>query len=180
MSERVLEQIEELRKDAKLSKDRHFAAAERKLVYHKLCGWAVLVLEIIIVVILIDVLVSHPELTWLKIIALLAAAVAGSLSATQNFFDFHKVSSGHRDVANRYLEISKRCKRLLGRHADLRISATELWEEFKKIDADYDTLNRESEAFPTAKADYKQALDKSRLSLVDTTRIGLPAAPDES
>lgn len=179
MLTKVIEQIEELRKDAKLSKDRHFAAAERKLAYHKLCGWVVMILEIFIVVILIDVLVTHPELTWLKIIALLAAALAGSLSATQNFFDFQKTSSGHRSIANRYLEISKRCKRLLGQHDDLQMDAAVLWDEFRKIDAEYDNLNREAEAFATAKADYEQALSKSKLSLVDTTQPELLASSNE-
>jgi hypothetical protein len=178
MSARVLAQIEELRKDAKLSKDRHFAAAERKLAYHKICGWIVLVLEILIVVILIDVLVTHPEITWLKIIALLAAALVGSLSATQNFFDFQKVSDGHRSIANRYLEISKRCKRLLGQQDDLRMDAAVLWEELRKIDFEYDSLNREAEAFATAKSDYHRALDKSKQSLLDITQSGLPTSTD--
>lgn len=179
MSAKVIGQIEELRKDAKLSKDRHFAAAERKLAYHKLCGWVVMILEIVIVVILIDVLATHPEMTKLKIMALVAAALAGSLSATQNFFDFQKASSGHRSIANRYLEISKKCKRLLGQHDDLHLDATVLWEEFKRIDGEYDSLNREAEAFATAKSDYKRALVKSKLSLVDTTQPELLASPNE-
>ena len=161
-SSKVVEQLQELHDNAKLSKYRHFAAAERKLLYHRLCGWGVILIEIAIVLILLDVLAAHPSLTWLKVVAIFAAAIATALSATQNYFDFHKVSVGHRNVANRYLEISKKCKRLLGQREDLHVSPTELWDALKAMDVEYDTLNRDAEAFPTARADYDQALQEAR------------------
>jgi hypothetical protein len=110
----------------------------------------------------LDVLASHPDLTWLKVIAIFAAALATALSATQNYFDFHKVSIGHRNIANRYLEISKKCKRLLGQHEDLNVSPAELWNALKALDVEYDTLNRDAEGFPTAKPDYDKAIEEAK------------------
>lgn len=159
---KVVEQLQELHDNAKLSKYRHFAAADRKLRYHRLCGWGVILIEIAIVLILLDVLAAHPDLAWLKVIAIFAAALATALSATQNYFDFHKVSIGHRNIANRYLEISKKCKRLLGQHEDLNVGSAELWDALKGLDGEYDTLNRDAEAFPTGTPDYNKALEEAK------------------
>jgi hypothetical protein len=158
---RVVGQLQELHDNAKLSKYRHFAAAERKLFYHRFCGWGVILIEIAIVLILLDALATHPDLAWLKIIAIFAAALATALSATQNYFDFQRVSVGHRNIANRYLEISIRCKRLLGQREDLDLSLAELWDALRALDVEYDTLNRDAEAFPTAKPDYDKALEEA-------------------
>ena len=158
----VMGQLQELHDNAKLSKYRHFAAAERKLFYHSVCGWGVILIEIAIVIILLDILAAHPNLAWLKVMAIFGAAFATALSATQHYFDFHKVSSGHRNVANRYLEISKKCKRLIGQTADLGLTTNQLWDALKALDVDYDTLNRDAEAFPTAKSDYERALERLR------------------
>lgn len=160
MSGKVAEQLEELRQDAKLSKDRHFSAASRKLRYHLLYGVPVIIFNIFMATVLVYFLAKSPADQLLNVTAIGVAFAAATLSGIQTFFNFHKTAEGHRSIANRYLEVSHKCKRVLGQFADSQISLTDLWAELYEIEDTYHKINRDAEAFPTSNGDFRRAKER--------------------
>ncbi|EKO5201141.1 SLATT domain-containing protein, partial [Vibrio vulnificus] len=93
----------------------------------------------------------------IAILSTILAFGAASMSALQTFFNFHKAAEGHSQVGNRYLKISRNCKKLLRKHQDIPFTADKLWEEVEVIQNEYLEINVEAEAFPTSDRDLKRA-----------------------
>lgn len=173
-----LEHIERLRKHAFLGKHKHFRAANRCKKRHASLGVPAVLINLIIGSILFSIITEDaPE--FAKYSGAVLALIAACLSAIQTYFNFQKSSDGHRAIGNRYIAIERKCEHLMALYCDELISLTELGTEMEKLEATYQEINQEGEAFPTNQKDYSFALsrgeEKSKLepSLVERCR------PDE-
>lgn len=188
----ALAAIEELRLDSKIGKSKHFAASDRKMLWHRVFGIPVIVANLFVGIVLVNLQstsgakespiasttasASAPTLSgnaanspflandYLSLFSILLAFGAASLSGVQTFFNFHKASEGHRSIGNRYVHVSRQCKALQQRHRDIPFSAEEFWKEYEKIYSEYNQINTEAEAFPTSKADLKTAKGAAEIS----------------
>ncbi len=127
----AIELIDELRIDAKLGKGKHFNASRRKISFHNWIGIPVIVINVLIGTVIVSLL--SDENKNLAILSAILAFLAASLSALQTFFNFHKSAEGHSSVGNRYLKISRNCKKLLRKHQDMPFSSDILWAEVEEI-----------------------------------------------
>lgn len=175
----VIRQIEELRTDARSCKNRHFAAAERNLRYHKVATFVALALELIVTVILFDALREYPTSLWLRQLVAFSSLLAVFLIAIQTKFGLDKHAEGHRNIANRYVEISHKCKRLLGRHHDLALTANELWYEFQNIDSEYNLINRDADKFVPSRSDDKKAENRKERTPYEASGLKTPNGAQE-
>lgn len=149
MANGALTLLEELRGDAKLGKNKHFNASERKLKYHFYCGVPVVLINVFIGTVIIFLLSARGDSWWVSLVAAVLAFAAASLSALQTLFNFHKVSEGHRAIGNRYLNVSRRCKKTLQMHQDRAYDIDALWAVVGEIESEYKEINSEAESFPT-------------------------------
>ena len=149
--------LDELRNDAKLGKNKHFYASERKLKYHYYCGIPVVIINVFIGTVVVAILSEQNQPVWSPAFASILSFIAASLSTLQTLFNFHKIAEGHRSIANRYLHISRKCKLLIKKHQDMPLEADTLWSEVESIQKEYSEINFDSEAFPTTKVDLKVA-----------------------
>tara|TARA_R110001592_G_scaffold238577_1_gene498352 strand:+ start:197 stop:736 length:540 start_codon:yes stop_codon:yes gene_type:complete len=149
--------IDELRTDAKLGKSKHFNASRRKIGLHNWVGIPVILINVFIGTVIVALLSDGDGNKNLAILSTILAFTAASLSAMQTFFNFHKAAEGHSSVGNRYLKISRNCKKLLRKHQDIPFSPEGLWHEAETIQNEYLEINIEAEAFPTSDKDLKSA-----------------------
>jgi len=171
----AIKALTELHLDAKLSKHRHFAAADRKLRYHYLVGVPAIVVNVFVGTILAFFMkdpAAH-SWPWVPPLSSVFSFAAATLAALQTFFNFHKSAEGHRTAGNRYLEISRRSRGLVARHADVPFPADQLWKEHEKLLAHYLKVCQEAEAFATAPADFQMALRMSTAPVVPPVPNGL-------
>jgi hypothetical protein len=181
--------IDELRRDAKIGKDKHFCASERTLAWHRYVGIPSILVNLALAASLSiekgkdkerslteqelkqiefelkereqedtagPIALQESEVSFLPLYVFLGF-LAASLGGIQTFFNFQKRSEGHRGIGNRYLHVSRRCKRLLVMHHDLPFDGPALWKEYDEIYADYKQINTEAEAFPTNRRDLARA-----------------------
>lgn len=149
--------IDELRTDAKLGKSKHFNASRRKIGLHNWVGIPVILINVFIGTVIVALLSDGNGNKNLAIFSAILAFGAASLSAMQTFFNFHKAAEGHSSVGNRYLKISRNCKRLLRKHQDIPFTSADLWLEAETIQNEYLEINIEAEAFPTSDKDLNSA-----------------------
>lgn len=149
--------IDELRTDAKLGKSKHFNASRRKIGLHNWLGTPVILINVFIGTVIVALLSDGGGNKNLAIFSAILAFAAASLSAMQTFFNFHKAAEGHSSVGNRYLKISRNCKKLLRKHQDMPFTPENLWIEAETIQNEYLEINIEAEAFPTSDKDLKCA-----------------------
>ncbi|WP_148714523.1 SLATT domain-containing protein [Chitinolyticbacter meiyuanensis] len=176
----ALAALEELRRDARICKGRHFAAADRKLTLHRWCGVPVILANLFVGIVLVNLQGGNINLSGeldpaslalggravdaLSLISTLLAFCAASLSAVQTFFNFHKTAEGHRAIGNRYIDIARRAKNLLQKQADLPEDVGALWENYTALYEEYRRINVEAEAFPTSHRDLQLALAAPELT----------------
>lgn len=188
----ALAAIEELRIDSKIGKSKHFAASDRKMLWHRIFGIPVIVANLFVGIVLVNLqstsgakdspissitsVASAPTTPtgapkspllaneYLSLFSILLAFGAASLSGVQTFFNFHKASEGHRSIGNRYVHVSRQCKAFQQRHRDIPFPADALWKEYDKVYIDYNQINTEAEAFPTSKSDLNRAKEAIEIS----------------
>lgn len=153
----------ELREDARLCKNRHFAAAERKHQHHVYCGLPVMIMTVFTGTVLVTLLSSDEPPLWATVTATVLAFLSATFSGLQTFFNFHKSAEGHRSIANRYQEIARRCKHLIQQEEDVALAPEVMWNLIEEIRQEYATINEEAEAFPTSRGDFEKA--KTKLSV---------------
>lgn len=156
----AIDAIERLREKSKLSKDRHFIAAERKTYSNLWIGLPVVLINVFVGTVLVQFLNDSPPV-WASILATLLAFSAASLSAAQTFFNFGKAAEGHRSIANRYLELTMACEHLIGRLRDGQIAPETVWDGIDEITTTYNQINVEAEAFTTNERDFRKAKCKT-------------------
>jgi len=181
----ALAAVESLRQRAKLSKDRHFAAADRKGVYHTAIGLPAVVINVFLGVVIGNLVQLKEPPAWASATAVGFSFGAACLSAILTFFNFARTAEAHRSVANRYLRVSTDCEHLLLENQDLPTNPAKLWAAVRELHDLYQKINEDAEAFPTSPADLVKA--RNRHALVpfkspvtdgsETKSPNTPAAP---
>ena len=168
--------LDELREHARICKNRHFAAGNRKLKCHVFCGVPVMLMTFLTGTALLHFLFgeSHPE--WATMIAIILAFVSSALSGLQTFFNFHKSAEGHRSVANRYQEIARRCRHFIQQQSDMDLCPEEVWNKVDELRREYAKVNEDAEAFSTNNSDLKKALANVSVTPFSAAKY----LPDES
>jgi len=156
----IMKELEELRIDARLGKDKHFSAADRTKYLNMTFGLPVIIINVLLGSVFFTAVFEESfRSTMGPILAFLAAA----LGAVHTFFNFHKSMEAHRAVGNRYIEISRRCRALIRGYQDELVTKTAAWEQLNELLANYHALNKEAEAFPPTRRDFQRALTKKEL-----------------
>lgn len=165
--------IEELRTDAKIGKNKHFTAADRSLRRHYQLGVPSILINVLIGTVILSLLTAMPTAKWLGIAAAILSFAAASVTSLQTLFNFNRLSEGHRSIANRYLQISRECKILLGEVLDRNLEVDELWERVKGLQERYNQINTEAESFPTIESDLEVARKALEVTPYKHPQIGL-------
>ena len=163
-TEGAIQLIDELRTDAKIGKSKHFNASRRKINLHNWVGIPVIIINVLIGTVIVALLSDGNGNKTIAITSTVLAFVAASLSALQTFFNFHKAAEGHSSVGNRYLKISRNCKKLLRKHQDIPFTPEDLWSQVEIIQNEYLDINIEAEAFPTSDRDLKNARSEQEIT----------------
>jgi hypothetical protein len=157
--ENILIQLQELHCDSKIGKSRHFIAADRKVLYNKLVG---------LTIILINVLIGSTLITTIKDDSLkstfisIAAFIAASFAAIQTFFNYSKDIENHRKIGNLYLEIVRDSDNIISKYKDKFIDKDSCQKEYERLLEKYKNINKEEEICPNSNRDYRKAYKKNK------------------
>lgn len=154
--EQTLRRIRQIRTDAVLGKKKHYNAADRKQQYQDRIGLSVILINLIVGSGLFILLRAETAevMKWLASILSLTAAV---LAASQKYLGFQRIVDGHRSVANRYLDVSKRCTDLLAEYEDGLTIGPQLIKARNSISRALSEINSNAHSFPTSRADFEVA-----------------------
>jgi hypothetical protein len=147
----VVDVLDDLRKNSKLGKHKHFAAADRYWFYNSFCGVTVTIINLVLGYLF------FAEIFGLHILGAFLALYAAILSALQTFFNFQKVFEAHRRIGNKYLELASKCKHLKAKWSDGLIQLPELSDKIEELNKEYYDINENAQEFPTRKSDFKEA-----------------------
>ncbi|PWJ40998.1 SLATT domain-containing protein [Sediminitomix flava] len=145
--------------DAKISKDKHFTAAERKSSYNKKLGVSVILINVLIGSTLIE---YFPEGFGKQLFISAISFFAASFAAIQTFFNFSKDVENHRKIGNGYLEVVREIDRLIASFYDGLTSEKSIQNSHDKLIQKYFKINKEAEVCPNAPSDYQKAFKKNK------------------
>ncbi|GAA4823841.1 SLATT domain-containing protein [Algivirga pacifica] len=151
--------IKELQCDARLNKDMHFHAAERKNSANKYMGITVVLINVIIGSSLIELM---REDIFRKALVSVISFVAAAMAAIQTFFNYSKDIENHRKIGNMYLELAREADNLLGKLFDDFISEKEARNGYDALLKKYHSINKEGEMALPSKKDFEQAFAKNK------------------
>ncbi|MGL1932672.1 MAG: SLATT domain-containing protein [Desulfotalea sp.] len=151
--------LEEICRNASLSKYRHFFAASRNKLLNIALGIPVVVVNVLLGSVLFWALSEDLSMImkWGGAFLALGAALC---SGIQTFFNFNRQFEGHRTIANRYLRIAYECQHLLYKFQDNLITLEKLSQQLDDIQYKYNKINEDAELYSTTESDYKKALLK--------------------
>jgi hypothetical protein len=121
----LLFQLRELACDAKIGKDRHFIAADRKQDIGKRVGLWVVIINVSIGSTFFS---SFKSLLDPQVITSAFSFLAAALAGIGTYFNFSKDVENHRKVGNLYLSISRRTNDLLASYRDGFVDRNQLKE----------------------------------------------------
>jgi hypothetical protein len=150
------EKLRRIKVDALYGKKKHFNAADRNEKNHYWIGIPLVIINILTGSILFYV-ITDGATNWIKYVPLFLALISALLSGFQTYLNLQKQVERHRRIGNRYLSIMKKCDRLQGYIADKVITNEGLISEIENIANEIDSINTESEIYPTNNFDYEQA-----------------------
>ncbi len=182
MNTKLLE-LANLEVDAKVGRDRHFIAANRKELKRNFFGLISVIGTALIASNAFTELLSdsHYKTLFIAVISLLVALS----TATLGFLGLEKQIVQHRMVGNLYVEVARKTRHLLNKVVANTDEKT-IEDEFKKLFIDYFNVNRESESCPTSKSDFDQSTRlnrskrdaiKSQLKKSDEKILGIVEPP---
>lgn len=157
---KISDEVEKLRVDARFGKDKHFSAADRLRIYHYWLGLPV----IFIGVFLGSAVFTQVELLpnpWQEAFGAFLAFLSALLASLQTFVNPKEMEKGHRAIANRYLDISRKCRLLLAKSNEQLILLEDVSEAYEGLLSSYNETNIEAEAFPISKNDFQNAVKQS-------------------
>ena len=167
----TVEVLDKLRWNAHLGKHKHFAAAGQGKKLHIWFGVPVIVINVVLGSALFTSLgaQSIPEIVkWAGAGFALLAALLGAL---QTFFNFEKQHVEHRAVGNEYLSVARECERILALHFDNLMQLEELSKCIERINIEYGKTNQRSEALPSSKKHFAEALEIQKRKKSEETSL---------
>jgi hypothetical protein len=147
------DKLRRIKVDALYGKKKHFNAADRNEKNHYKIGVPIVVINILTGSILFYV-IKESASYWIKYVPLILALISALLSGFQTYLNLQKKVEGHRRVGNKYLAIMKKCDRLQGYIFDKVVSNDDLISRIESIAIEIDSINIESESYPTSNSDY--------------------------
>ncbi len=154
--------LNELREDTRLSKNRHFAAADRKERLDSRLGVAQIILSAFTGTVLIALVSANKGSAWVAIATLLSFAAA-ALGGLLHNLKLAKQVEGHKRAGNLYQDIGRQSKMLAHRINDGGVSQNDAWKLIDYIRIEYNKANEQAESLHTTEKDFEKA--KSRRSL---------------
>jgi hypothetical protein len=150
----ILDSIHELKANAKISKNKHFNAAER---LHRMTYWLGVPVIVISVLLGSSFFTQYLDNEIGKVIGAFLGFASALLVSLQTFVNPKETANGHRSVGNRYVEVSRKCSHLEAKLNDnlLGLEAANL--EYENLLNDYFRINTEAESLPTNDKDYLHA-----------------------
>lgn len=158
-SSATLDGLAELTRNCMIGKIRHFSAADRNRWLNHWFGTPNILINVLLgSIFFFSVTTDLPDIAkWVGGgLALLSAACAG----IQTFFDFNRLSEGHRNLANRYNALGRQCEVADSRFRDRLSSLDQMAKEFALFSQQYCQINDDAVAFPTGSRDYRKALER--------------------
>lgn len=145
--------IKQIKVDAIYGKKKHFNASNRKKKYHYRIGIAIIVISVFEGSALCKILSTKDEnfIIFLSILSFILAF----LGAIQTFFKFNTEAQGHEKVANQYLSLSKKCKKINGFIEDNLIDKNQVINYVNEIEMEINKINSIASKYSTNKNDYE-------------------------
>jgi len=150
------EKLRRIKVDCLYGKKKHFNAADRKEKYHFSIGIPLVIINIIIGSVLLFYITDNTS-GYLKAIPIVLAFIAAILSGFQTYFNFNQKVEGHKNVANKYLALMKKCDRTQAYLKDEFISHNDLIIRIEDIALEIESVNKEAALFSTSNNDYQKA-----------------------
>jgi hypothetical protein len=161
-------QLRELACDAKIGKDRHFIAADRKAKINKYMGVAVVILNVAIGSTVFNLVKNHTDP---QIITSAVSFLAAALAGVGTYFNFSKDVDNHRRIGNLYLNVSRKSADLLAKFKDRYIDRDNLLNEYENLHDIYKNANEEGESCPNSVNDYQKALKRNKRTKDDLNTL---------
>lgn len=148
-----------LKRNSQLSAYAHFGAAERMSEIHLWLGVPAALISVGMgSVFVADLQDKVPDLV--KWIAGVLSLIAALLSTLQTIFNPKEGKSRHRELANSYLAINKRCEIALAAFKDELLDLKELATKIDGLNDEFESINNSAQDFPTNNEDWKRAKNK--------------------
>ena len=151
--ENIKEIINQIKVDSIYGKKKHFNASQRKKKYHKRIGIAIIAISVFEGSALCSVLLTKNEIIIVFLLFLSFLVVL--LGSIQTFFKFNIESQGHEEMANLYLVLSKRCKKLTSFIDNNLIDKNKIVNNVNEIEEEINKINNLASKYPTNKKDYE-------------------------
>ena len=156
-------EIANLEVDAKIGKDRHFAAADRKNKWRLGFGLFSVVGTALIASQAAKDLLSVADFTRTHLTPIMSSVslVVGISTAILGFLGLETQIAQHRVVGNMYIEVARKARRLINQiyeGAELNAIRT----EFEGLLKEYLAANKEGESCPTSKKDSKRSFEQNK------------------
>lgn len=159
MSSHIYTQVLRLVRDCQLSAYAHFGAAEWNSKVHLSLGIPTVLISIALgSVIVADVQQQIPDV--MKWIAGGFSLLGALLASLQTFFNPKEVRGHHRDIANRYLAVSKRAQYEVSLFNDSVSDLNHLASVAPKLLDEYILISNSANEYPTTDKNYDRAKRK--------------------
>lgn len=148
--------IKKIRADATLGKKKHFNAAERKEKYNQRIGLGTAIISFCASSSLAYQLITQTYAKY-EYLSLLAVLIVTVLSWVQIYFNWQKEAYAHRRVANKYLELAKKCTKTLSYIEDGFMTSESMVREVDILSGALSEINKDGGSHPTNNKDYQLA-----------------------
>lgn len=154
--EHTVKQIKKIRVDALFGKKKHFNAADRKEKFNNRVGTAIVILNVLTGSVFFY-LIFENDTDFAKYIGAFITVIAVVLSATRDYFNLCPQIDGHRNLANRYLSLAKKCNRVDAYILDGVLSEEDIIGKIEELSSEIAEINLDANSFPTNKDDFSKA-----------------------
>lgn len=148
--------IEKIRADATIGKKKHFNAADRKEKYSQIIGLLIAIISLFASSALFYSIVQT-KTAYGEIVSFALVLLTMILSWFQIYFNWQREAYGHRRVANKYLELAKKCTKILSYIEDDIMPSEGIMKEVDIISSTISEINKDGDSHPTNNKDYQLA-----------------------
>lgn len=152
----TVRRIKQCRADSNYGKRKHANAASRKSIYESSLNIPCIIATAIVGSAFFATLSSDfPD--WCKWTGGILGVLTAVFTAVKNKLGFSEVVGGHRSMASRYRNCSKRCSNSLALYNDNIIDDAGLAEKLEALSNEYSIISDDAELYPTNASDYSKA-----------------------
>lgn len=152
----TIDRIRKIRVNALYGKKKHFNAADRKGRYQGRLDFLVITINLVLGSTFLFLL-KEESAEVIKWVGAALSLVSALCVGYQKAFGFQRVAAGHRNIANRYLQVANNCHNLLSDFQDGLINAVQLAKKRDDIQALLARIDEDALSFSTSLVDYQKA-----------------------